>query len=145
MVGFTYECIDTSLLVSDLIVSRVELEEWCASWDETGHWESRESLAPWIIFSEILGTIGIVIPQGFENYVLVRHMGPGDNHGGLGNENLGGLIEILSKFTITPEECFPELWDGQGWMHRGAIATYKVVRHQKLHRFFRNPKINRFF
>lgn len=109
-----------------------------------GDW-IRESLAPWIMFSEIPVTIGIVIPKGFESYVLVRHAGPSNNHGGLANENLGKLIEILSKFTITTEECFHAVWDGQGWMHSGAIATFKVVRHPKLHRFFRIPKINRFF
>ena len=45
MVAFTYEGIDTSLLVSDLIVSRVELEELCTLWDETRHWESIVPLA----------------------------------------------------------------------------------------------------
>jgi hypothetical protein len=109
-----------------------------------GDW-IRESLAPWIMFSEIPVTIGIVIPKGFENYVLIRHVGPGDNHGGLGNENLGRLLKILSKFTITPEECFHAVWDGQGWMHSGGIATYRAVRHPKLHGFFRNSKISRFF
>ena len=109
-----------------------------------GDW-IRESLAPWIMFSEIPVTIGIVIPKGFESYVLVRHTGPGDNHGGLGNENLGRLIEILSKFTITPEECFHAVWDGQGWMHRGAITAFRPVRHPKLHRFLLNTNFNRFF
>ncbi len=109
-----------------------------------GDW-IRESLAPWIMFSEIPVTIGIIIPKGFESYVLVHHAGPGDHHGGLGNESLGTLIEILAKFTLTPEECFHAVWDGQGWMHRGAITTFKAVRHPKLHGFFRNPKINKFF
>lgn len=108
-----------------------------------GDW-IRESLAPWIMFSENPVTIGIVIPKGFESYVLVRHTGPGDHHGGLGNESLRTLVEILSNFTITPEECFHALWDGQGWMHRGAIATLKAVRLPRLHGFLRNPKINGF-
>lgn len=101
-----------------------------------GDW-IRESLAPWVAFSEIPLTIGIVIPKGFESYVLVHHTGPGDHPGGLGNESLGMLIEILSNFTITPEECFLALWDGYGWMHRGSVATYKPPRHPKLYKFFR--------
>lgn len=101
-----------------------------------GDW-IRESLDPWVAFSEIPVTIGIVIPKGFESYVLVRHTGPGDHHGGLGNESLGTLVGILSKFTITPEECFFALWEGYGWMHPGSIATYTPLRHPKLYRFFR--------
>lgn len=78
-----------------------------------GDW-IRESLAPWAAFSESPVTIGIVIPKGFESYVLVRHTGLGDHHGGLGNENLKRLEEILSNFTITPEECFLALSEGYG-------------------------------
>lgn len=100
-----------------------------------GDW-IRESLDPWVAFSEIPVTIGIVIPKGFESYVLVRHTGPGDHQGGLGNESLGTLVEILSNFTITPEECFFALWEGYGWMHAGSIATLKPLRHPILHRFF---------
>ena len=105
-----------------------------------GDW-IRESLTPWVAFSEIPVTIGIVIPKGFESYVLVRHTGPGDDHGGLGNESLERLEEILSNFTITPEECFLALWDGYGWMHPGSIATFKRLRHPKLYRFFRQISI----
>lgn len=101
-----------------------------------GDW-IRESLDPWVAFSENPVTIGIVIPKGFESYVLVRHTGPGDHQGGLGNESLGTLVEILANFTITPEECFPALWDGYGWMHPGSIATFKPSRHPILYRFFR--------
>lgn len=101
-----------------------------------GDW-IRESLAPWVAFSEIPITIGIVIPKGFESYVLVRHTGVGDHHGGLGNESLETLEEILSKFTIASEECFFALWEGYGWMHPGSIATFKPLRHPKLYGFFR--------
>lgn len=101
-----------------------------------GDW-IRESLDPWVAFSEIPITIGIVIPKGFESYVLVRHTGRGDHHGGLGNETLGTLIEILSNFTIAPEECFFGLWEGYGWMHPGSIATFSPLRHPKLYGFFR--------
>ncbi len=101
-----------------------------------GDWV-RESLDPWVAFSEIPVTIGIVIPKGFESYVLVRHTGPGDHIGGLGNETLGTLLEILSNFTIAHEECFFAVWEGYGWMHPGSIATLKPLRYPKLHRFFR--------
>ena len=52
-----------------------------------GDW-IRESLHPWVLFSDIPVTIGIVIPRGYESYVLVRHSRPGDRHGGLGDETL---------------------------------------------------------
>ncbi len=101
-----------------------------------GDW-IRESLDPWVVFSEIPVTIGIVIPKGFESYVLVRHAGTGDHHGGLGNETLRTLVEILSNFTTTAQDCFFALWEGYGWMHPGSIAIYKPSQHPKLHRFFR--------
>ena len=101
-----------------------------------GDW-IRESLDPWVAFSEIPVTIGIVIPKGFESYVLVRHTGTGDHHGGLGNETLQTLVEILSNFTTTAQDCFFALWEGYGWMHPGSIAIYKPSQHPKLHRFFR--------
>ena len=91
-----------------------------------GDW-IRDSLAPWIPFSETPVTIGIVIPKGFESYVLVRHTGLGDTHGGLGNETLETLSEILSKFTSSPEVCFHALWEGQGWMHPGSSAVFKRI------------------
>ena len=102
-----------------------------------GDW-IRESLDPWVAFSKNPVTIGIVIPKGFASYVLVRHTGPGDHSGELGNESLGTLIEILSNFTITSEACFLALWEGYGWMHQGSIATLKPLRHPKLYRFFRS-------
>ena len=105
-----------------------------------GDW-IRESLAPWISFSENPVTIGIVIPTGFESYVLVRHTGLGDTQGGLGNETLEKLSEILSKFTSTPELCFHALWEGQGWMHPGSSAILKRVKYPKLHRFFHPMRI----
>jgi len=105
-----------------------------------GDW-IRESLDPWVAFSENPVTIGIVIPKGFESYVLIRHSGPGDHPGGLGNESLGTLIEILSNFTTTPEECFHALWDGYGWMHQGSIAVFKPLRHPSLHVLFRSISI----
>ena len=101
-----------------------------------GDW-IRDSLAHWISFSENPVTIGIVIPKGFESYVLVRHTGSGDTHGGLGEETLTTLSETLSKFTTTPEVCFHALWEGQGWMHSGSISILKPSKHPKLHRFFR--------
>ncbi len=101
-----------------------------------GDW-IRESLVPWVAISEIPVTIGIVIPKGFESYVLIRHTGTGDYHGGLGSESLGTLAEILSNFTTTAEDCFFALWEGYGWMHPGSIAILKPLRYPKLHRFFR--------
>ncbi len=101
-----------------------------------GDW-IRESLAPWVAFSDNPVTIGIVIPKGFESYVLVRHTGLGDHHGELGKESLERLEEILSNFTISPEECFFALWEGYGWMHRGSIAALKPLRYPKLHVFLR--------
>ena len=101
-----------------------------------GDW-IRESLAPWVPFSEIPVTIGIVIPGGFESYVLVRHDGSGDTHGALGNGTLTTLLETLSTFTTTPEICYHALWEGQGWMHSGSISILKPSKYPKLHRFLR--------
>ncbi len=107
-----------------------------------GDW-IKDSLAPWIAFSETPVTVGIVIPQGFESYVLVRHAGESDQHGTLGNETLTTLIGLLSQFTDTPENCFHALWNGYGWMYPRSVSTFKRLRFPKLHRLFR-PILIRF-
>ena len=101
-----------------------------------GDW-IRESLHPLVLFSDIPVTIGIVIPRGYESYVLVRHSGPGDRHGGLGDETLSRLVEILSKFTNTPDQCLHALWEGYGWMQEGSIGGILPSRHPKSNNFLR--------
>ena len=79
-----------------------------------GDW-IRASLAPWVLFSETPVTIGIVIPKGFESYLLIQHAHEGDITGNLGSESLTKLTAVLSKFTSTPEDCYHALWEGFGW------------------------------
>lgn len=102
-----------------------------------GDW-IRDSLNPWeVLPGEDTFQIGIVIPSGFDRYVLVRHSGPGDSQGCLGEETLKSLIEVLSAFTTTPEDCFFALWEGQGWMHRGSIYAFSPTDGRYLHRKIR--------
>lgn len=97
-----------------------------------GDW-IRDALDPWgPPFS-----VGIVIPGGFEAYVLVRHKGLGDGHGELGSVTLVTLLNTLAGFTSTPEDCFHALWEGQGWMHPGAIATFMPYKPSKLSWFYK--------
>ena len=98
-----------------------------------GDW-IRESLVPWVPFSEVPMTIGFVIPKGFENYVLVRHTGEGDHQGALGPETLKTLVRVLSKFTTAQEDCFFAMWEGYGWGHPGVPLT--AVRGPRPKRFF---------
>ena len=98
-----------------------------------GDW-IRDSLAPRVPFSEVPRTIGIVIPQGFESYVLIRHTDEGDIQGALGPETLKTLLAVLSKFTTVQEDCFYAMWKGYGWGHRGVPLT--AVRGSRLQRFF---------
>jgi len=46
--------------------------------------------------------------------------------GCLGDETLKSLINLLSPFTKTPDDCLFALWEGQGWMHSGSIAALGV-------------------
>ncbi len=89
----------------------------------------KSSLAPWVPLPETNSfPVGTVIPDGFDNYVLVRHIGQGDSHGNLGSQTLNRLVEVLTKFTLTPTECFIALWEGQGWMHSGSIGAFSSER-----------------
>jgi len=97
-----------------------------------GDW-IRDSLAPRLPFSEVPRTIGIVIPKGFESYVLIRHTGEGDHQGALGPETLKTLLRVLSKFTTDQEDCCFAMWDGYGWGNPGVPFT--AVRGPRLKRF----------
>jgi len=99
-----------------------------------GDW-IRESLVPWVPFTEVPMTIGFVIPKGFESYVLIRHTGEGDHQGELGPETLKTLLRVLSKITTAQEDCFYAMWEGYGWGHPG--VAYTAVRGSRLQRFFR--------
>jgi len=97
-----------------------------------GDW-IRDSLAPRLPFSEVPRTIGIVIPKGFESYVLIRHTGEGDHQGALGPETLKTLLRVLSKFTTDQEDCCFAMWDGYGWGNPG--VSFTAVRGPRLKRF----------
>jgi len=99
-----------------------------------GDW-IRDGLAPWVLFSETPVTIGIVIPKGFESYLLIQHTHEGDWMGNLGSESLTKLITVLTKFTSTPHDCYIALWEGNGWTNPGAFAYYVPVKFPKLHHF----------
>lgn len=87
-----------------------------------GEWV-RESLVPWVLFSEVSMTIGSIIPKGFESYVLIRHSGEGDYQGVLGPITLETLVRVLSPFTNTPEHCVHAMWEGFGWGNPGVPFT----------------------
>ena len=79
-----------------------------------GDW-IRDSLHPWeLSVAADSYQIGIVIPRRFDRYVLVRHTGPRDIQGCLGHETLKSLIDLLTPFTKTPDDCLFALWEGQG-------------------------------
>ena len=98
-----------------------------------GDW-IRESLAPWVLFSETPVTIGIVIPKGFESYLLIQHTHEGDWMGNLGSESLTKLLAVLSEFTSTPEDCYHAMWEGFGWTNSGGVAYMVPSKYA----FFRN-------
>ena len=83
----------------------------------------RDSLVPWIPFSDDPMTIGSIIPTGFESYVLIRHSGEGDYQGALGPTTLGTLLRVLSSFTNTPDHCVYAMWEGFGWGNPGVPFT----------------------
>jgi len=94
-----------------------------ASFDVSkGDWV-RDSLVPWIPFSDDPMTIGSIIPTGFESYVLIRHFGEGDYQGALGPTTLGTLLGVLSSFTNTPDHCVYAMWEGFGWGNPGVPFT----------------------
>ena len=103
-----------------------------------GDWV-RESLVPWIAFSEKPMTTGSIIPKGFESYVLIRHTGEGDYQGALGPKTLETLLSVLSKFTNTPDHCVHAMWEGFGWGNPG--VPFSSVRQSRLTRFFQTYRL----
>ena len=97
-----------------------------------GDW-IRDSLTPWVPFTEVQITIGFVIPKGFESYVLIRHTGERDHQGSLGPETLETLLIVLSKFTKAQEDCFYAIWEGYGWGNPGVPLI--AVRRPRFQRF----------
>ena len=97
-----------------------------------GDW-IRDSLTPWVPFTEVQKTIGSEIPTGFESYVLIRHSGERDHQGSLGPETLEVLLKVLSKFTNAQEDCFYAIWEGYGWGAPGVPLI--AVRRPRLHKF----------
>ena len=97
-----------------------------------GDW-IRDSLTPWIAFTDVPVSIGIVIPKGFQSYVLVRHTGKGDHQGSLGAETFERLLRVLSKFTPASEECFFAMWEGYSWGYPGVPLT--AMRRPRMQRF----------
>ena len=103
----------------------MEKNSFCIPEDvSVGDW-IKASLVPWVLDpGKNYYPVGITIPGGFESYVLVRHKGPGDTFGNLGEQTLTLLVEVLAKFTDTSSHCFMALWEGQGWMHSGSISKF---------------------
>jgi len=95
----------------------------------------RDSLAPWVLFAETPVTIGIFVPKGFENYLMIQHTHEGDWTGNLGPESFTKLITILSQFTSTPHDCYIALWEGNGWTNPGAVSYFAPAKYPRLHQF----------
>lgn len=93
-----------------------------------GDW-IRESLDSW---SSVPFTVGICIPGGFESYVLIRHAGLGDGSSDLGKTTLTATLDTLADFTTTPENCFHALWEGYGWLNRGASSNFVLLKRSKI-------------
>jgi hypothetical protein len=103
-----------------------------------GDW-IRDSLVPWIPFSNDSMTIGSIIPTGFESYVLIRHFGEGDYQGALGPTTLGTLLRVLSSFTNTPDHCIYAMWEGFGWGIPGVPFT--PLSRSRFKRFIREFRL----
>lgn len=68
--------------------------------------------------------LGCVIPPRFESYISIRNTAVDTRQGELDPTILSELINILSEFTSTPQNCFHGLWEGYGWMHEGAHTYF---------------------
>lgn len=93
-----------------------------------GDW-IREGLDSWNSFPFL---VGVCIPGGFESYVLIRHTGLEDGPGVLGSTTLTAMLDTLTDFTTTPENCFHALWEGYGWLNQGAFAIFMLRKPSKI-------------
>ena len=61
------------------------------------------------------GTVGGLVPQGYESYLLVDHRGE-KHHGSEGVCRLyDQLIPVLATHTSTPDRCWFAIWEGHGF------------------------------
>ncbi len=69
------------------------------------------------------GTVGGLVPDGFEQYLLVRHKRIQNRHG-----NDVGLISTIAslaeRHTTTPDRIWFAIWEGYGWA--GGRTGYPV-------------------
>jgi len=66
-------------------------------------------------------------PSGFGAYARVLHSptGQGDRfEGHLDGALLTAIVDVLSRHTSTPRECFFALWEGYGDIHGGEAAGF---------------------
>jgi len=81
-----------------------------------GDW-IREALADWSTYS-----VGMIVPAGFDAYLLVRFNGSQRGFGPIGSAGLAVVSPALAQHTRAPQDCFHAIWDGYGWLNRGASA-----------------------
>jgi hypothetical protein len=84
------------------------------------HWWISDSAAPPALRRQ-------VGPPGFEAYARVLHSttGQGDRfEGHVDSGLLSALVDVLSRHTATPTDCFFALWEGYGDIHGGEAAEF---------------------
>lgn len=61
------------------------------------------------------GTVGGLVPQGYEQYLLVDYRGE-EHRGWEGVRRLfDQLIPLLARYTSTPDHCWFAIWEGHGF------------------------------
>lgn len=69
-------------------------------------------------------------PPGFESYVRILHPwtdseeGQERIEGHLPEDELAALVDVLSRHTRTPADCYHALWDGYGAIAGGEAASF---------------------
>jgi hypothetical protein len=91
---------------------------------EAGEWE-------WIppALGEF-GTVGGLVPRGYERYVRVDHGDDPDHDGwGLPPAVIAWMVALGAEHTTTPERSVFAIWEGWGW--ESSTIHYAVARRSK--------------
>lgn len=103
---------------------------------------SDASSAAWFLSRlGISGTVGSLVPSGFERYAVVRRS-PSDEVDDEGAELASELAVLAERHTSTPELIWYAIWEGYGWetttelyaAPSGPLAWASRVRARRQHR-----------
>lgn len=98
------------------------------------------------------GTVGGLVPMGFDRYMLVRPTPSGEPEADDDAAFISALASLAMRHTTTPEQVWFAIWEGYGWTSattlysrsgRGPLAWLAQVRLRRRRRMFDQERADR--